>query len=224
MTDPTAFAKAYGSVLLKTARSWVFNCDSGCFADVCTKECWTSGPYLCIYQPHKSMAEYDDMYATCFIKRLDKAPITKAEFQGHKTAEAHMLASFEDYVRASNGLWTHPIDATFDKLVQIKDPIRLEKGQARFTFEIRGSVDGCCGDCWEPHLLEAFVSGEPPEVVIDNGAIVDVDFGAKLTKPVTRPATEIATGPKKAPKRSRKERDEAPLGGAADGAEGIEPA
>lgn len=190
MESANDFAKAYGSVLMKTATTWVFNCDSGCFADVCTREAWTHGPYLCIYQPHKSMAEYDDMYATCFIKRLDKKPVSKAELAGHAIAEAHLMDSFGDYVRASGGRWTHPIDGSFKQLVQIQEALRLEKGTARFTFEIRGAVDGCCGDSWFPHRLDDFLRDREPNAagaINEDGTLVDPEFGEKLSKPVTMP-------------------------------------
>jgi len=181
------FAQAYASMLMKTATTWVFNCDGGCFADVCTREAWTNGPYLCIYQPHKSMAEYDDMFATCFIRRLDKAAVTKAELAGHAIAEKHMLDSYADYVRASGGLWTHPIDGSFKQLVQIKEGLRLEKGSARFTFEIRGATNGCCGDSWWPHRLSDFIQARAPStdgVINDDGSLADPEFAEKLTHPL----------------------------------------
>ena len=62
-----------------------------------------------------------------------------------------------DILKKSNNLWTHPIINDFEHLVQIKDDFRIEKGNVRFTFEIRGAYDGCCGDRWEPHRLRAYI-------------------------------------------------------------------
>jgi len=161
MDFEATFAKALGEVLLRTANSWVYNCDSGCFQSICEKESWTvDEKILIIYQPHKSMREYDDMYATVFFKRIDKKPITKKTLTCEKVSiiKKLFMDSLEDILQKSENKWTHAIKKDFDKLVQIKDPFRIESGTARFTFEIRGAVDGCCGDRWEPHRLEAFIN------------------------------------------------------------------
>ena len=92
--------RAWSDVLFKTAQHWVYNCDSGCFAEVCEREVWTEGSILVIYQPHKSMKEYDDMYASIFFKRTDKKPITGDILKKANLEEVDraLLASYNDYL------------------------------------------------------------------------------------------------------------------------------
>jgi len=152
-------AKAIGEALLRTADSWIYNCDGGCFESVCTREAWDVGELLVIYQPHKSMREYDDMFATIFIKRNDKKAFTAKDLHSDSVSlvKKLMMESFHDILKKSNNLWTHPIKNDFKHLVQIKEDFRIDKGTVRFTFEIRGAYNGCCGDSWEPHRLRAFI-------------------------------------------------------------------
>jgi hypothetical protein len=79
-TESVDLAKGYGWVLKHIAMSWIYNDDGGCFMDVCTKEFHIQGSWIIIYQPHKSMIEYDDYVASIIIKRVDKMPITKKMF------------------------------------------------------------------------------------------------------------------------------------------------
>lgn len=147
--------KAWSDVLFKTAQHWVYNCDSGCFAEICEREVWTEKSILIIYQPHKSMKEYDDMYASIFFKRVDKKPITKQIWEEANFDEVNnaLLESYNDYLEKSGNKWTHKIDGSLEQLIQIIKPLELEKGTLKMTFEIRGAVDGCCGDRWWPHKL-----------------------------------------------------------------------
>jgi len=147
--------KAWADVLYKTAQHWVYNCDSGCFADICEREAWTVGTILVIYQPHKSMKEYDDMYASIFFKRTDKQPLTKDILKKANLEEVNraLLESYNEILAKTGNKWTHKIDGSFNQLVQIKKPLELEKGTLKMTFEIRGATDGCCGDRWWPHKL-----------------------------------------------------------------------
>lgn len=151
--------KAVGEALLHTADSWIYNCDGGCFESTCTRDAWEVGPLLVIYQPHKSMREYDDMFATIFIKRKDKKAFTKKELSHEcvSSVKTLLMDSFHDILKKSENRWTHPIKDDFKSLVQLKDDFRIEGGAVRFTFEIRGALDGCCGDRWEPHRLRAFI-------------------------------------------------------------------
>jgi hypothetical protein len=147
--------RAWSDVLFKTAQHWVYNCDSGCFAEVCEREVWTEGSILVIYQPHKSMKEYDDMYASIFFKRTDKKLITGDILKKANLEEVDraLLASYNDYLAKTGNKWTHKIDGSLEQLVQIKKPLELEKGTLKMTFEIRGATNGCCGDRWWPHKL-----------------------------------------------------------------------
>ena len=151
-------SRAWSDVLMRMAQSWVFNCDGGCFASVCEREAWTVGGLLVIYQPHKSMKEYDDMIATIFIKRTDKGKITAAQLRNAHLEQVNnmVLLSYNDILDKSGGKWTHAIDGTLDALLQTRKPLALEDGTLKYTFEIRGATDGCCGDRWWPHRLAAF--------------------------------------------------------------------
>jgi len=155
-------ARAIGEALLRTADSWIYNCDGGCFETVCSREAWDVGDLIVIYQPHKSMREYDDMFATIFIKRKDKKAFKMKDLNSDSVllVKKLMMESFLDILKKSNNLWTHPIKNDFQHLVQIKDDFRIEKGAVRFTFEIRGAYDGCCGDRWEPHRLRAYIEAK----------------------------------------------------------------
>jgi len=198
MSSSFELAKAIGDVLLRTADTWIYNCDGGCFESVCTREAWKNGPFHVIYQPHKSMREYDDMFATVFIKRVDKKSILGKEMnESVNIVKMLVMKSFHDILGKSNNLWTHPIKDNFEHLVQVKDDFRIEKDAVRFTFEIRGAYDGCCGDRWEPHSLRAFVTSlgsfdEAIESALCAGKkfnLVDLDeeFKSKLKCPVVSP-------------------------------------
>lgn len=149
---------------MRTAQSWVFNCDSGCFAEVCEREAWTVGDLLVIYQPHKSMKEYDDMIATVMIKTKDKTPITASQLRNAKLNDVNreFLSSYNAWLDKTGGKWTHAIDGSLEQLVQMRKPLHLEDGTLKMTFEIRGATNGCCGDRWWPRHLAAW-RGETTE-------------------------------------------------------------
>ncbi len=157
--------KAYAEVHYKIAQSWVFNCDSGCFSEICDREAFTVGTILVIYQPHKSMREYDDMYATIFFKRVDKKAITASFVKQAKLNEIDslVLQSYNEILVKSNNKWTHAIDGSLEQLIQMKKPLRVEQGALKFTFEIRGATNGCCGDRWFPHRLAEWQGEKLPE-------------------------------------------------------------
>jgi hypothetical protein len=138
---------------MKTAQSWVFNCDSGCFADICEREAWTVGDILVIYQPHKSMKEYDELLATVFLKHTDKTPMKASMMKSLQSVNEAFLKSYNDVLDKTNNQWTLPCKGTVESIVQAKKPLHLEDGALKMTFEIRGATDGCCGDRWLPKYL-----------------------------------------------------------------------
>lgn len=154
-------AKAWAQFLMKTATQWVFNCDSGCFSETCDREAWTNTHILAIYQPHKSMREYDDMYASVFFKRTDKKPLTAKiiKLANLEHLNKLMLGSYNDILAKTNNKWTHKIDGSFSQLIQIIKEPQLEKGTYKLTFEIRGATNWCCGDSWWPHRLNEWQGG-----------------------------------------------------------------
>jgi hypothetical protein len=166
-------ARAWSDVLMRTAQSWVYNCDGGCFASVCEREAWTVGELLVIYQPHKSMREYDDMIATIMIKRTDKEPLTAAHLRAAKLADVNraMLASYNEWLDRTGGKWTHAIDGSLEQLVQIRKPLKLDDGTLKMTFEIRGATNGCCGDRWWPRALAEW-RGETSDDADDDEAFL----------------------------------------------------
>jgi hypothetical protein len=174
MTIPKDIARAWSDVLMRMAQSWVYNCDGGCFASVCEREAWTVGDVLVIYQPHKSMREYDDMIATVFIKRTDKGKITAAQVREANLEEvnATVLRSYNDILDKTGGKWTHAIDGTLDALLQTRKPLAIEAGSLKYTFEIRGATDGCCGDRWWPHHLASW-RGESSDSAEDDAEFVE---------------------------------------------------
>ena len=182
--------QAYAEVLDKMTQEWVFNCDSGCFSEVCDRHAWTTGSdensktILVIYQPHKSMREYDDMFATIFIKRIDKKKFTASDLKKASLDDLHtlVLESYNAVLEKSNNKWTHPIDGTIEQLLQIKKPLHVEDGAIKMTFEIRGAYKWCCGDSWAPHKLLQYL-GNTDATVSD-----DPDFYERLTEEA-KPAT-----------------------------------
>jgi hypothetical protein len=155
-----AFKKLWARLLIKTTEEWVFNCDSGCFYDVCQRQVISEGRWQAIYQPHKTMLDYSDMVATLLIKRLDASgkpeKLKASEFAKLKTEAIEpvnrlLLESYNELLRRSGNKWTHAIDGTFEALVQVRRGPELDpSGTVKFTFAIRGAVDGCCGDSWTP--------------------------------------------------------------------------
>ena len=164
--DFNSFQRGYAKTLLYASRSWVYNCDSGCFYDTCQRSVFhNDDSWLFIYQPNKSMIEYDDLLTSIFIKHKSK----KLSDKDLKTLKPYMqavenlyLKSFNEFLETSDGAWTHNVNS-FDKLLQIKEPIRVrDDGSLSFKFHIRGAMDGCCGDRWTPHWLELYLD-EPDE-------------------------------------------------------------
>ena len=153
-------AKALAWVYLNTAYSWIFNCDSGCFYDVCQKATRIQGVWNIIYQPMKSMLEYNDMVAAIIIKRIDKQAVTKKMLSDAKTHMKNVdnlyLQSYNDILKVTDNKWTHPVDGTLEKIMQIREPLKLVNGELKMKFEIRGAVDYCCGDSWYPAKLMAW--------------------------------------------------------------------
>jgi hypothetical protein len=159
-------AKGYGWVLKHIAISWIYNDDGGCFMDVCTKEVHIVGPWIIIYQPHKSMIEYDDYVASIIIKRVDKTPVTKKMFTDAKPYLKHVenlyLQSYNDILAQTANKWTHEIDGSFTQLAQIQQPLALKDGTIKMQFEIRMPTNHSCGDSWTPVKLLEWL-GEPTE-------------------------------------------------------------
>lgn len=166
-------AAAYAHILDEMCQSWIYNCDSGCFADTCERQVFEHGDYKCIYQPHKSMLEYEDFVASVFIKKTTGTKkISAKDFKAfnadaRKRIEADLLASYNDYLESSGGKWLSPkVDGTFGSVMQIRKPLELQSdGGLKMSFEIRGATVGCCGDSWTPWRLERNwrVSTENPE-------------------------------------------------------------
>ena len=182
MTLSKDLARAWSDVLMHTAQNWVYNCDGGCFMSVCEREAWTVGDILVIYQPHKSMRDYDDLIATVMMKRKDKEAITAAALRAAKLTEVNQafLASYNEWLDKTSGKWTHAIDGSLEQLVQMRKPLHLEDGTLKMTFEIRGSTNGCCGDRWWPRLLGVW-RGEASD-----DADADETFLERCTEPATR--------------------------------------
>ena len=158
--DSEDLAKALAWVYLNTAYSWIFNCDSGCFYDVCQKSVHIEGAWIIIYQPMKSMLEYNDMVAAIIIKRIDKQAITQKMLTAAnpfiKQVEKLYLQSYNDILSVTGNKWTHKVDGTLEKIMQIREPLKLVNGELKMKFEIRGAVDYCCGDSWYPAKLMAW--------------------------------------------------------------------
>lgn len=165
-TESVDLAKAYGWALKNMAMSWIYNDDGGCFMDVCAKEVNIVGSWMVIYQPHKSMIEYDDYVATIIIKRVDKIPITQKMFTAAKKyiklVEKLYLESYNDILILTDNKWTHEIDGTFKQLAQIQKPLALMDSQIKMQFEIRMPTNHSCGDSWTPVKLLKWL-GEPVE-------------------------------------------------------------
>lgn len=189
-TESEDLAKALAWVYLHTAYSWIFNCDSGCFYDVCQKSVHIQGAWMVIYQPLKSMLEYDELYAAIIIKRCDKQPITpkmlKLAQPYTKKVDNLYLQSYNDILAITSNKWTHPVDGTLNKIMQIVEPFKLVDGSYKMKFEIRGAVDGCCGDSWYPAKLMAYL-GKPTTYapINEHGIVQDKEELEKFKYPAT---------------------------------------
>ena len=187
-TESVDLAKGYGWVLKGIAMSWIYNDDGGCFMDVCTKEINVIGPWIIIYQPHKSMIEYDDYVASIIIKRVDKTPITRKMFTDAKPylkqVEKLYLESYNDILAQTDNKWTHPVDGTFNQIAQIKKPLALKDDQIKMQFEIRMPTNHSCGDSWEPaKLLEWLGESTLYTAVSASGEIQNKEELEKFNKP-----------------------------------------
>ena len=175
--ESKALARAIAWVYLGTASRWIFNCDGGCFADICRKCVFTEGPWMAIYQPLKSMIEYEDFVAAIIIKRTDKQPVTANMLAA---AEPHLaevkrlyLQSYNDILAATGGKWTHTVDGTLEEIMQIREPFELRDGAWRMKFEIRGQVnESCCGDSWVPARLQAWMGKSTEFALMDAEGVV----------------------------------------------------
>ena len=120
------------------------------------------GPWMAIYQPLKTMLEYEDYVAAIIIKRNDGKPVTAGMLAA---AEPHLaevkrlyLQSYNDILTATTGKWTRAVNGTLEEIMQIREPFELRDGAWRMKFEIRGPVnDRCCGDSWHPARLQAWM-------------------------------------------------------------------
>jgi hypothetical protein len=205
----TDLGAAYAHTIDAMCQRWVYNCDSGCFYDVCQRQVFTHGPYMCIYQPHKSMLEYDDFVASVFIKKTTGTKkISAKEFKtfrdGSKAAvEADLVKSYKDYVASAGGKWLSPrVNGTFESIMQIRKPLELQPdGSLKMSFEIRGATRGCCGDSWTPHYIERNWRAKDPENAdykdryeASKGDYEDAEWGAtKLVFEVGGAATVTVT-------------------------------
>ena len=188
--DSEDLAKAWAYVLLGTAHKWIYNCDSGCFYDVCQKSVKVEGNWLIIYQPLKSMIEHDELIAAIIIKRTDKKPITQKMFNDAKPFLANVenlyLQSYNDILKVTDNKWTHSVDGTLNQIAQIKEPLNLVDGTLKMKFEIRGAVDGCCGDSWDPSKLMVFIGNSIKYATLnEHGVIQDKEELYKFNKIAT---------------------------------------
>jgi len=175
--ESTALAHALAWVYLGTASCWVYNCDGGCYAEVCRRRVFTEGPWMAIYQPLKSMIERDDYIAAIIIKRTDGRPVTEEMLAA---AEPHLaevrrlyLQSYNDILAATSGKWTQPVNGSLEEIMQIREPFNLRDGAWRMKFEIRGvSNGGCCGDTWYPARLQAWMGYSIKHALTDANGVV----------------------------------------------------
>jgi len=166
-----ALGKGYAIAVRDMCSRWAYNCDGGCFMGTLEKVHWTEGPYMWIYQPHKSMIDYEDFVASIFVrpvKALGGQPISEdlwARFRdtAKKQVEQALVDSFMDYVTWTNGKWLSSLkDIAFESIVQIRRPLeRMPDGSLKMSFEIRGAESGCCGDTWWPFRLTERLLDEP---------------------------------------------------------------
>ena len=168
-------ARLWAWIIINISNNWVFNCDSGCYYEICQKEVHTEGSYMAIYQPTKGMITYDNFIAAIIIKRTDKKPITLKMFTDansdlmkvhQKTLSFDLalqallakvqnlfLESYNNILKITNNKWTSKTDGTFDSIIQSTEKLQLVDGTLKFKFKIRGAINGCCGDKWNPDKL-----------------------------------------------------------------------
>lgn len=153
--DDLAFVWAWA--IINISNYWVFNCDSGCFSEICRKEVCAKGKYIAIYQPTKAMIDCEDFIAAIIIKRTDKQPITEKMFNDAKPylnkVQNLFLESYNNILEITNNKWITKTDGTFDSIIQSKEKLHLVDGSLKLKFKIRGAINHCCGDKWNPHKL-----------------------------------------------------------------------
>jgi hypothetical protein len=134
------FGKIYGWVLYKSASSWNFHSDSGCFYSVCTTESYTKGDWTAIYQPSKEMKEYDDGKYYIIIK--NKKTITETMFKSLQPmitqVEKLFLESYNDILKITKNRWPTEVNGTIEDVAQIIYPLKLEKNLLKMCMELRG--------------------------------------------------------------------------------------
>lgn len=115
------------------------------------------------------MLEYDDFIASVFVKKTTGTKKISAKewktFQsgGKKDVEGALLRSYNAYLDKSGSKWLNEgVDGTAESVLQIRKPLDLQAdGSLKVTFEIRGAVNGCCGDSWAPFILLREYMEEP---------------------------------------------------------------
>jgi hypothetical protein len=159
------FSKVYGWVLYKSATSWNFHSDSGCFYSTCTTESYIKGDWTAIYQPSKEMKEYDEGKYYIIIKC--KKNITEKLFKSLapmiKQVENLFLESYNDILKITKNRWSTKVNGTIEDIAHIIYPLKLENNLLKMCLELRGMIKGQewrSHDSWNPEKLGKWLGYE----------------------------------------------------------------
>jgi hypothetical protein len=153
--DIDDFGKAYGWAFYKSASSWSFHSDSGCYYSLCQKEVYTIGNWTAIYQPSKEMKEYEN--GKYYIIFKYKNNITQKLFNDLspviKQVEKLFKESYNDILQITKNKWSTKVNGTIEEIANIIYPIKLENNSLKMCLELRGMSEGRSNDYWIPHKL-----------------------------------------------------------------------
>ncbi len=176
--DIDDFGKAYGWALYKSAVSWNFHSDSGCFYCTCQREVYTIGNWTAIYQPSKEMKEYDE--GKYYIIFKNKKPITEKMFNTLNPiilqVENLFKESYNDILKVTKNRWSTKVNGTIQEIAQIIYPLELDNGSLKMCLELRGMSkisEWRSHDFWIPDKLGKWLGYESSSFSLfdENGEI-----------------------------------------------------
>ena len=144
-----------------------FHDDSGCYYDTLQSHTIKDGDWLKIYQPSKEMKKYDSGTYHYIFKY--KEPITKKQFKDFLPLKANIdklyLESYNDVLKITNNKWLRKVNGTIEEVAQIVKPFRLDNGELKIAFDVRGFEEFECTQRWLPIKLIAWMECVPEDSI-----------------------------------------------------------
>lgn len=178
LSDIDDFGKAYGWVFYKSASSWSFHSDSGCYYSLCQIEVYTIGNWTAIYQPSKDMKEYEN--GKYYIIFKYKNNITQKLFNDLnpviKKVEKLVQESYNDILVITKNRWSTKVNGSIEEIANIIYPIKLENNFLKMCFELRGMSEGRSNDYWIPHKLAKWLGYKNLSLIFDENDEIKKDI------------------------------------------------